>query len=159
MSVPSGHRPTPPRKGAVPFLLFCIFPVVVLTSCGRKPTQEKSLKDHEAAKSSRRMKRGRTLYGRYCSACHGKKGLGDGRYVATELTPKPTDLTQSGPDALDGKQLESWIRRGSSAFNRSDLCPPWGQTLAGDDSRVLAQFVRSMRTGNNAEEVRTNEVP
>ncbi len=158
MSAPSGHRPTTPRKGAVPFLLFCIFLAVVLVSCGRKPTQE-TLKDHEAAKSSRRMKRGRTLYEQYCSACHGKKGLGDGRYVATELTPKPTDFTQSGPDALDGKQLESWIRQGSSAFNRSDLCPPWGQTLTEGDIQVLAQFVRSMRTGNNAEEERTGEIP
>ena len=159
MSVPPGHRTSAARKGAVLFLLFCILPAVVLTSCGQKPTQEKSLKDHEAAKSSRRMKRGRTLYERYCSACHGKKGLGDGRYVATELTPKPTDLTRSGPDALDGKQLESWIRQGSSAFNRSDLCPPWGQTLAEGDIRVLDQFVRSMRTGNNSTEERTNEIP
>ncbi len=105
------------------------------------------------------MKQGKALYERYCSACHGKKGLGDGRYVATELTPKPTDLTQSGPDALDGKRLESCIRQGSSAFDRSDLCPPWGQTLADRDIRVLAQFVRSMRTGNNATEERTNETP
>lgn len=33
------------------------------------------------------------LYLRYCSACHGEKGKGDG-VVSGFMTPKPTDLTQ-----------------------------------------------------------------
>ena len=35
---------------------------------------------------------GRTLYLRYCGACHGLQGKGDG-VVGTFMTPKPTDLT------------------------------------------------------------------
>jgi len=36
---------------------------------------------------------GRMLYVKYCGACHGPNGKGDG-VVATFMTPKPTDLTQ-----------------------------------------------------------------
>ena len=35
----------------------------------------------------------RDAYLRYCSACHGPEGKGDG-LAATFLTPKPTDLTR-----------------------------------------------------------------
>lgn len=36
---------------------------------------------------------GRPTYRRYCGACHGPDGRGDG-IAGTFLTPKPTDLTQ-----------------------------------------------------------------
>jgi len=36
---------------------------------------------------------GATLYGRYCSACHGQDGKGTG-IVSGLMTPKPSDLTQ-----------------------------------------------------------------
>jgi mono/diheme cytochrome c family protein len=36
---------------------------------------------------------GRPLYLRYCAACHGREGRGDGP-VAPALGEKPTDLTQ-----------------------------------------------------------------
>jgi mono/diheme cytochrome c family protein len=35
----------------------------------------------------------RTLYLRYCGACHGPEGKGDG-IAAQYMTPRPTDLTQ-----------------------------------------------------------------
>ena len=36
---------------------------------------------------------GRAMYLRYCSACHGPAGKGDG-IAGTFMTPKPADLTQ-----------------------------------------------------------------
>ncbi len=36
---------------------------------------------------------GKKLYGRYCSACHGSGGKGDG-VVSQFMRPKPADLTQ-----------------------------------------------------------------
>ena len=36
---------------------------------------------------------GKTLYGRYCSACHGASGRGDG-VVSQLMRPEPADLTQ-----------------------------------------------------------------
>ena len=41
---------------------------------------------------------GKATYTRYCSACHGREGKGDGA-VANWLTAKPTDLTQLAKNA------------------------------------------------------------
>jgi mono/diheme cytochrome c family protein len=41
---------------------------------------------------------GKQLYGRYCSACHGAGGRGDG-VVSQLMQPKPADLTQLAKQA------------------------------------------------------------
>jgi mono/diheme cytochrome c family protein len=46
-----------------------------------------------AASAAERDHPGRSTYLKYCGACHGPKGVGDG-IAGTFMQPKPTDLTQ-----------------------------------------------------------------
>ncbi|HVO22954.1 MAG TPA: c-type cytochrome [Candidatus Margulisiibacteriota bacterium] len=46
-----------------------------------------------AAESTQTTSPGKAMYLKYCSACHGESGKGDG-VVSGFLQPKPTDLTQ-----------------------------------------------------------------
>ncbi len=138
-------RAASPSKALTLFLLFAVACAIGLTSCDQKRPPEAYPKDPPSARPARTMAQGKMLYDRYCAPCHGKTGLGDGRYVATGIEPRPSDLTRTGPDTLDDKELESWIRQGSAGFKRSNLCPAWGQTLTSNDIHSLAQVVRSMR--------------
>ena len=78
---------------------------------------------------------GRPLYLRYCAACHGRQGRGDGP-VAPALGEKPTDLTQLAAmhgeefplkavvDAIDGTRT---VR----AHGVSEM-PVWGEVFLPD---------------------------
>jgi len=78
---------------------------------------------------------GRSLYLRYCAACHGRQGHGDGP-VAPALGEKPTDLTQLAAthgeefplqavvDAIDGTRT---VR----AHGVSEM-PVWGEVFLPD---------------------------
>lgn len=75
---------------------------------------------------------GAGLYRKYCSACHGDQGKGDG-VVSGLMTPHPTDLTKLAAKAggkfpfmqtvrvLDGRQT-------TRAHGDSDM-PVWGEIL------------------------------
>ncbi len=139
------RRAASPGKGRTLFLLLAVTWAIGLSSCGKKGPPEAYPKNPPSARPARTMARGRNLYDQYCAPCHGKTGLGDGRYVATGIEPRPSDLTRTGSDTLDNKELESWIRQGSASFGRSNLCPAWEQTLSSNDIHFLAQVVRSMR--------------
>jgi mono/diheme cytochrome c family protein len=86
-----------------------------------------------AADSAGAVEAGRTLYRRYCAACHGHSAKGDGP-VAPALGEKPTDLTVIARDnegefpslavvaAIDGT-------RSLRAHGVSDM-PVWGEAFA-----------------------------
>lgn len=83
---------------------------------------------------------GRALYLRYCSACHGDSGRGDG-VVSGLLTPRPIDLTQIAKqhggtfpllqvrEAIDG-------RKQPRAHGGSEM-PVWGEVLT--ERKAMAQ--------------------
>ena len=91
---------------------------------------------------------GRTAYLKYCGACHGENGKGDG-VAATVMHPKPTDLTKLASshggkypammvrDVIDGRKILN--AHGSAQM------PVWGQVFAEDkaasqhDAQVRAQ--------------------
>jgi mono/diheme cytochrome c family protein len=86
----------------------------------------------ETQRSHQTLLIGKALYMRYCSACHGTDGRGDGT-VAPYLTPKPSDLTQLAKknngwfsftrtlDAIDGTRV---VR----AHGASSM-PVWGEVF------------------------------
>jgi mono/diheme cytochrome c family protein len=80
---------------------------------------------------------GRTLYLRYCAACHGRSGRGDGP-VAPALGQQPTDLTLIA-DSHGGKfPLEAVVEaidgtRTVRAHGVSEM-PVWGQVFRSDRS-------------------------
>jgi mono/diheme cytochrome c family protein len=87
---------------------------------------------------------GRTLYLRYCAACHGRSGGGDGP-VAAALGEKPTDLTQLATqhggtfafadvcEAIDGT-------RSVRAHGVSEM-PVWGEVFDSDAASPLEQQI------------------
>ena len=118
---------------------------VSFTSCGRLRTPQQLLVKPGSRDNPRLAARAKELYLRNCAICHTETGQGEGRYFASDLEPKPTDLTLKGPQALDLDGLQEWIREGSDGAGRSKLCPPWGDTLTTEDTAALARYVFSLR--------------
>ena len=103
---------------------------------------------------------GQVLYLRYCAACHGRQGRGDGP-VAPALGEKPTDLTQLAAthgeefplkavvDAIDGTRT---VR----AHGVSEM-PVWGEVFLPDSASpkekvagrgkiiTIADYLRSLQ--------------
>jgi mono/diheme cytochrome c family protein len=79
---------------------------------------------------------GRRLYGRYCSACHGAEGKGDG-VVSQFMRPKPADLTLLAKKnngvypfyeiirTIDGRETKR-------AHGGSDM-PVWGEIFSAEE--------------------------
>ncbi len=81
------------------------------------------------------------IYRHYCAHCHGDDAGGGGRLWSTELSPRPADLTTLGKDE---EYLVTAIRDGSVAHGKSNLCPPWGRTIAPADIKRLARYIVSL---------------
>lgn len=91
------------------------------------------------------VREGRTLFGHYCSTCHGADGHGDG-FNAYNLDPKPRDL---GDPAWQSErtdaEIEAVIRMGGGASGLSTGMPPWGKTLSDRQITYLVAFVRALQ--------------
>lgn len=88
----------------------------------------------------------------YCSPCHGFKGKGDGTFFTIDLKPKPRNLTDSEyMSKRTDDQLIKAITEGSKAVDKSNLCPPWGKTLAEKKIKELVVYIRSF-TAKKVEE-------
>ena len=104
---------------------------------------------------------GRTLYRRYCAACHGPEGRGDGP-VAPALGEKPTDLSQISAanggnfpfmavvEAIDGtrtvrahgvSEMPIW----GEVFQAEPGSPLEQQILASGKVLVIARYLRSLQ--------------
>jgi mono/diheme cytochrome c family protein len=94
--------------------------------------------------------RAKELYLRNCAICHTETGQGEGRFFASDLEPKPTDLTLQSTQTRNMDDLQRWIQEGSSGFGRSKLCPTWGQTMTAEDTAALARYVLSLRDAKPA---------
>ena len=76
---------------------------------------------------------GRAVYLKYCSACHGAEGRGDG-VASSTMRPRPTDLTQLAK-AHGGKFPYVAVRdtidgRKSIAAHGSSEMPVWGEVFS-----------------------------
>jgi mono/diheme cytochrome c family protein len=91
---------------------------------------------------------GQVIYGRYCAACHGREGKGDGP-VASGLLRRPVDLTalasknggkfpyEKVARAIDGRET-------NRAHGTPDM-PVWGEVFAkttGTESPTVADAVK-----------------
>ena len=89
---------------------------------------------------------GPDLYRRYCAACHGREGRGDGP-VASALKVPPPDLTglaQRRNAAFPSLEVERIIRGGGAlSAHGSDEMPVWGPiflALDPSDARVRVRI-------------------
>lgn len=84
---------------------------------------------------------GKRLYARYCAACHGKEGAGDGP-EAPNLEPRPAVFADAGMMAHERDGGLFWkIGEGRR------LMPPWKDTLAERDRWNLVNFLRTLPEG------------
>jgi mono/diheme cytochrome c family protein len=85
-----------------------------------------------AAGAGEREPSGKTLYLRYCGACHGPEAKGDG-IVATFMRPKPPDLTVIARDHGGEFPLEDVVRtidgREAPRAHGDPTMPVWGRVL------------------------------
>jgi len=101
---------------------------------------------------------GELLYRRYCAACHGVEGRGDGPASAA-LSPRPTDLTRldfSVPELM--RQIDG--RRTIRAHGTAEM-PVWGevfeQSLIGEPHRRRTALLTVQTLANYVHRLRRNE--
>ncbi len=86
------------------------------------------------------VEQGNKLYLRYCSACHGEKGKGDG-VVSQLMRPMPTDLTQLAKKA-GGTFKVADVRatidgRETMRAHGDPNMPVWGDILTAEEGPAL----------------------
>lgn len=87
---------------------------------------------------------GGTLYARYCAACHGASGKGDGPN-AEFLPVRPAALgSREAMSLRSDDALFDTISGGGEIMNRSPRMPPWGATLTGAEIGALVRHIRSL---------------
>ncbi len=85
---------------------------------------------------------GQPLYERYCAACHGIKGRGNGP-AAAALRPRPIDMSEPvWQRGVSDDYLRRIIRDGGTAVGRSPQMAPWGFAL---NERQLEDVVAYLR--------------
>lgn len=84
------------------------------------------------------------LYGRFCAACHGVEGHGDG-FNAQYLPVRPTVHADSAyMSRRSDDALFDAIYAGGYIMNRSNRMPPFGQTLTRDQIWELVRYLRTL---------------
>lgn len=88
--------------------------------------------------------KGKKIFSKYCSVCHGIEGKGDG-FNAYNLNPKPRNFTDSSFVAkLDTALLIETITNGGKAVGLSPKMPPWGKTLTNNDIKYVTNYIISI---------------
>jgi mono/diheme cytochrome c family protein len=96
--------------------------------------------DVPAGAASDNVAQGHALYMRYCSACHGESGKGDG-IVSGFMRPQPVNLTLLAKKAggtFDAAAVAQTIdgRQTVRAHGDADM-PVWGQILTSEQGPAL----------------------
>lgn len=85
------------------------------------------------------------IFKHFCGPCHGETGKGDGKNFASVLEPMPRDLTDADyMSELGDDHVVRVITGGTASVEKSNLCPPWGNTFSEDRINRLAVYVRSL---------------
>ena len=83
-----------------------------------------------------------SLFMKYCAACHGTRGDGNG-YNAKFLPTAPSNHTDQAYMSLrPDDTLFDGIFAGGYILNKSNLMPPWGYTLKNSEIRNLVSNLR-----------------
>jgi mono/diheme cytochrome c family protein len=85
--------------------------------------------------------KGREVYIRYCSGCHGD----DGRGEAKTFRPNVGNLSvKQLMDELSDEYLFIVIQKGGAAVGKNAAMPAWSAQLGDDDIRDVVAFVRTL---------------
>jgi mono/diheme cytochrome c family protein len=87
------------------------------------------------------LARGKELYARYCSGCHGE----DGRGEAKTFRPNVGNLSVKVlMDQLSDDYLVAVIQKGGAAVGKNAAMPAWSAQLDDADIRDVVAFVRTL---------------
>jgi mono/diheme cytochrome c family protein len=87
---------------------------------------------------------GAALYAKWCAACHGATGRGDGPN-APNLPVKPAaHASREAMSARPDDSLFDTIAAGGAVMNRSPRMPAFGATLSTAEIRALVRHIRSL---------------
>ena len=87
--------------------------------------------------------KGKEIYAKSCSSCHGPEGKGNGT-AAAAINPKPTNLADKATiSKLDDAALSNAIVKGGAATGKSPLMPAFGQ-LKDQEVKDLVAYIRSI---------------
>ena len=90
------------------------------------------------------LEKSESLYMKFCVACHGLNGQGDG-YNAKFLPVAPTKHADAAyMSTRPDDTLFDGIFAGGYILNKSHLMPPWGFVLEYDDIRLLVSYIRKL---------------
>jgi mono/diheme cytochrome c family protein len=90
------------------------------------------------------VQNGKLLYDKYCAACHGTSGKGDGP-AAVSMRPSPRDLTnEEFMQTLSDEYLYEVIAYGGTKVGKSPLMPGWGNTLSQEDIIDILSYIRTL---------------
>jgi len=89
------------------------------------------------AKTGESINRGKLMYDRYCSVCHGEQGYGDGT-VGKKYTPDPMNLTIDYVQIQPEGQLFYTISHGSIAM------PYYRDAIVAEDRWHLINYIKAV---------------
>ncbi len=90
--------------------------------------------------------KGRKIFSRYCTPCHGEKGQGDG-YNAKNLDPHARDLTDKSEEymaKLSNQEIFEVIEKGGRGVDLAALMPSWGKHFSEEEIWSLVAFIRTL---------------
>ena len=88
--------------------------------------------------------KGKTIFTKSCSGCHGESGKGDGTASAA-LNPKPKDLSDKAYNAkLESSYLHDVIAKGGVAVGKAPMMPPFSSQLKPQDIDDVIAYIRSL---------------
>lgn len=87
------------------------------------------------------VSRGKELYLRYCSGCHGEDGRGEAKTFRPSVgNLSVKDLMDQVPD----EYLFTVIQRGGAAVGKNAAMPAWNRQLLDQDIWDIVAFVRTL---------------
>jgi len=87
---------------------------------------------------------GSALYGRWCAACHGAGGRGDGPNAAYLPVRPAAHADAVAMSARSDDALYDTIAGGGGIMNRSPRMPAFGETLSDAQIRALVGYIRTL---------------
>lgn len=87
---------------------------------------------------------GAALYARYCAACHGRSGGGDGLNAQYLPVPPTAHADSAYMSQRSDDVLFDAISAGGYVMNRSNRMPPFGHTLSPEQIRALVRHMRAL---------------
>ena len=87
---------------------------------------------------------GAALYAKWCAACHGETGRGDGPNAANLPVKPAVHSSREAMSARPDDSLFDTIAAGGAVMNRSPRMPAFGGTLSSADIRALVRHIRAL---------------